>query len=256
VLNVLGTEAFVADTGTGEPCVLLHGNPDTHAVWTPVIERIAPRLRCYAPDLPGFGQTRVPAGFDFSLASQGEWVGALLDALGLERVHLVVHDVGGPHGLAFATEHAARLRSLTIFNTIFFPDYHWHFWARVWRTRGLGELAMAIMNRPLFVHELQRGSPHIPRAYADRAYDEITPEMKQAVLRWYRAMDPSVWRGWDTRLLAATRSIPTQVVWGDLDPYLPSRFADRFGGTVTHVPDCGHWVMLENPDVCAAKIAV
>ena len=246
----------VAEAGRGPDVVLLHGNPDTHHVWTPVIERLAPKHRCIAPDLPGFGKSHAPDDFDCSLDNQGAWVAGVLDALGLSRVHLVVHDVGGPYGLAFASKHPERLASLTIFNTNFFPDYKWHFWARVWRTRVFGEIAMAIANRPLFVRELKRGSPNIPTEYARQAYAEFGPHAKRMVLRWYRAMDPEVHAGWDERLLAATATTPKQVVWGDLDPFLPASTAEKYGTpNVQHVPECGHWVMQENPDLAATAIA-
>jgi len=238
------------------PILLLHGNPDTHRVWDAVVERLAPSHRCVAPDLPGFGGAEVPDGFDFSLASQGSWVAGFVDSLGVDQVHLVVHDVGGPYGLAFAAKNPQRIRSLTIFNTNFFPDYKWHFWARVWRTRVLGELAMKIANRPLFIREMRRGSPHMPREYASAAYDEFTKDTRRMVLRWYRAMDPEVHAGWDEELLAATANTPKQVLWGDRDPFLPSTTADRYGtDNVTHFPDYGHWVMVEDPEASAAAIA-
>jgi len=251
-----GVETHVAEAGAGPDVLLLHGNPDTHRVWQPVVERLSPRHRCITPDLPGFGDSKAPRDFDCSLANQGAWVAALCDALGLERFHLVVHDVGGPYGLAFAAKNADRLRSLTIFNTNFFPDYRWHFWARVWRTRVLGEMAMAIANRPLFIRELRRGSPKMTREYASAAYDEFTRDTKRMVLRWYRAMDPEVHAGWDQELIAATAATPKQVLWGDRDPFLPSSTADRYGtDQVTHFSDCGHWVMIEDPAAAAAAIA-
>lgn len=248
-------EAHVAEAGEGPPVVLLHGNPDTHSVWGPIVTHLAARHRCVAPDLPGFGQSRAPADLDLALEAQAAFVRDLLAALELPRVHLVVHDVGGVYGLAFATLHAAQLASLTIFNTLFFPDYRWHFWARVWRTRGLGELAMAIVNPPLFARELRRGSPRIPAEYTAHAYREYTRPTRRAVLRWYRAMNPERFAGWDTRLLAATAQTPKRVLWGDLDPFIPATTADRFSGEVTHLPDCGHWPMLEEPEHTAAAIA-
>jgi pimeloyl-ACP methyl ester carboxylesterase len=254
-VHVGAVETFVAEAGDGPPVVLLHGNPDTHAMWGPVVSRLAATHRCIAPDLPGFGRSRAPDDLDVSLPRQAAFVRDLCAALELPRVHLVVHDVGGPYGLAFASEHPERLASLTIFNTLFFPDYHWHFWARVWRTRGLGELAMRIMTQPLFVRELRRGSPRMPREYAVHAYREYSRSTRRMVLRWYRAMDPEVFAGWGERLLAGTATTPKQVLWGDLDPFIPASTADRFGGEVTHLPDCGHWVMLEAPERAAAAIA-
>lgn len=248
-------DAYVAEAGDGPPILLLHGNPDTHTVWGPVVARLSPRFRCIAPDLPGFGGSRAPADHDRSLESQAAFVRHLLDALELPRVHLVVHDIGGAHGLAFASQAPERLASLTIFNANFFPDFRWHFWARVWRTRVLGEIAMGIANRPLFVREMRRGSPRMPKEYAVHAYRAFTRSTKRAVLRWYRAMDPEVHAGWDERLLAATKDTPKQVLWGDLDPFQASRIADRYGGDVRHFADCGHWVMLEEPEQAAAAIA-
>lgn len=253
-VQVGAVETFVVDTGEGPPIVLLHGNPDTHAVWDGVVA-LLPGRRCLRPDLPGFGKSRAPEEFDCSMTAQGAFVAGLLDALELDRVHLVVHDIGGPYGLAFAAQHPERLRSLTIFNTILFPDYRWHFWARVWRTRGLGEFAMMIANRPLFVRELRRGSPRMPRDIAERTYAEFHQGAKRMVLRWYRAMDPSVWTGWDTRLVEATVNVPKQVLWGDLDPFIPAATADRFGCKSQHFADCGHWMMIEEPERAAAAIA-
>lgn len=251
-ITVGRVETLVAEIGEGPPVLLLHGNPDTHTVWSDVAQSLT-GVRVIAPDLPGFGASKAPADFDVSLEGQAEFVRGLVSALGLDQFHLVVHDIGGVYGLAFATLHPQRLLSLTIFNTIFFPDYRWHFWARVWRTRGLGESAMAIANRPLFVRELLRGSPDMPRDYADHAYDEFHRDAKRMALRWYRAMHPTVWQGWDTRLVEAIRDVPTQVVWGDKDPFIQSSFAERLGGSVRHVAH-GHWVMVENPQLAADAI--
>ena len=251
-VTVGNVEAHVAELGSGPPIVLLHGNPDTHTVWSAVANEL-PNLRVIAPDLPGFGATTAPADFDVSIEAQAEYIRGLVTALGLDQFHLVVHDIGGVYGLAFATLHPQRLLSLTIFNTIFFPDYRWHFWARLWRTWGVGGATMAIANRPLFVREMQKASPDMPRDYADHAYAAFHSGAKKMVLRWYRAMDPEVLQGWDTKLIEATRDVPTQVVWGDRDPFIQSKFADRLGGKVRHV-EHGHHVMVENPKLAADAI--
>jgi pimeloyl-ACP methyl ester carboxylesterase len=243
---------FVAESGSGPPIVFLHGNPDTHEVWGSTVARLG-NFRCIAPDLPGFGDSEV-GDHGVTLAGQSAWLDELTTALALEKFHLVCHDVGGVYGCAFAVEHSDRLQSLTIGNTIFSPDYRWHFWARVWRTRWLGELSQKILNRPLFVRELRRGSPRMPRAYAEQAYARINPRMMSQVLRWYRAMDPEVWRGWNDRLREVTARVPTQVLWGDLDPFIPPSQASTFGGEVHHFEDCGHWAMLEEPERFARKL--
>lgn len=251
-IEAAGINTYVAEHGEGPPIVLLHGNPDTHAVWATTVGSLT-GVRCIAPDLPGWGKTAPQQ--DLSLDAQGAWVAALLDQLQLDRVHLVAHDIGGCYGLAFAAQHPERLRSLTIMNTIFFPDYKWHFWGRVWRTKTLGELAMKLSAKFLFISQLRRGSPAMPRDYAEAAFDDFTPSTKETVLRYYRSANPDVWRGWDTKLIAAIKNVPSQVLWGDKDPFISPSFAERFGAkTVHHVPH-GHWLMVEDPEWCASKIA-
>lgn len=174
-LTVQGARTFVKEwpataspDATSRPVLLmLHGNPDTHAIWTGVATRISDRFRCLAPDLPGMGQSSTPDGWDASLSSQAAWVNSLCDSLSLtEPFHLAVHDIGGPFGLSFTCEHPERVRSLAIGNTLFQTSYRWHPWARVWRTPILGELSMALMNRALFIREVERAraSSHARRS--------------------------------------------------------------------------------------------
>lgn len=257
-MRVGSLEITVAQMGAaaGREILFLHGNPDTHLVWEQVCERLSP-YRSIVPDLPGFGTSDEDPG-GLTLEDQARFVHDLLDAMRVKQVDLVVHDIGGPYGLAFATLHPDRVRSLTIMNTIFSPSYRWHFWARIWRTPRLGELAMKVVNEPLFIHELRRGSKRIPREYAQHAWQNFTAKTRRTVLRWYRAMDPSVFQGWESELLAATANLPKAVIWGDRDPYIPVGNADKFGAApehVHHLPQCGHWVMLEAPARCADVIA-
>jgi pimeloyl-ACP methyl ester carboxylesterase len=252
-IAVGAVQAHVAEAGAEarEPIVLVHGNPDSHAVWAGVVARLADRHRCIAPDLPGFGASRAPDDFDFAFARQGAFVDALLDALGLDRVHLVVHDIGAAFGVAFATARAERVRTMTIFNASLFPA---HFWARVWQTRGLGELAMTLSNRRLFASQVRRGGPRMPQDYIDHAWAAFGKPVRRTALRFYRAMRREL-AGWDAWFRDATAATPKQVVWGDLDPFVPLGNADRFGANVHHVADCGHWVMAEDPELAARAIA-
>jgi pimeloyl-ACP methyl ester carboxylesterase len=250
-LQLGAIHAHVPEAGEGAPAIFLHGNPDTHAVWNTTIAAL-PQLRCFAPDLPGFGKSTAPDDHDLSLEAQAAFVLGIADALRLDRVHVVVHDIGGNYGLAFAALHPERVASLTVFNTIWSPSYRWHFWGRVWRTRVLGEAAMKLSIRPLFINQIRRGSKAMPRDYMELAFAELTPATKRHVLRYYRAMSPPVWQGWDTKLLAA--KLKTQVIWGDQDPFIPPRFASGFGVEPRHTPH-GHWLMAEDPQLAANAIA-
>lgn len=256
---VQGAPVSLREQGPADapPVVLLHGNPDTQETWGGVLRALdgAP-LRCLAPDLPGFGGSASHPGPERTLERFAGWTAELVTALAGERpIHLVVHDVGGFYGLPFACAHPERVASLTILNTLFWPDYRWHRFGKAWRTPLLGELVMTLANRWIFTTELRRGSKGYPLAEARAAYARVTPTTRREVLKLYRAMSPPVFGPWEPRLLAATAAIPTRVIWGERDPYIPSRFADRFGTTlVERLPDVGHWVQVERPDLVARTV--
>jgi pimeloyl-ACP methyl ester carboxylesterase len=256
MLRVGTVDTYVAEAGAGHGVLFVHGNPDTHRVWSEVVHRLKSRARCVAVDLPNWGRSVAHEQFDCSLENQAAFVKGVADGLDLDKVDLVVHDIGGIFGLSFATLHPERVRTLTIFNSTYFPDYVWHPLGRIWRMPVLGELAMLLTFRKWFVDSMIESAPLLPRAYAERAHDSFTWKTRHMVLRYYAAMDMAkVMAGWDTRMLGATKAIPKQVIWGDEDPFVPSRNAGRYEASVHHLAECSHWPMLENPDASAALIA-
>jgi pimeloyl-ACP methyl ester carboxylesterase len=252
----VGSGIHVRERGKGAPVLFLHGNPDTCEVWDGVVQRMAGRYRCLTPDLPGFGQSEVPRDFDCSLDGWSAWVDGVVRGLEVTApIDLVVHDFGGLFGLAWAVRHPERVRRLAILNTMFFPDYRWHFWARVWRTPLLGELSLALSTRTGLALEMRRGSKRLPMAYARKAYDVMTPVMKRTMLRLYRAADPQRFGPWQPGLEALMARVPALVLWGDLDPYLDKGLAERFhAARVRHFPHNGHWLAVEDPEVVAAHL--
>jgi pimeloyl-ACP methyl ester carboxylesterase len=251
-----GADIHVTEWGAGPPVLLLHGNPDSGIMWEGVAERLGESYRCIAPDLPGFGRSDVPAAFEPSLDGMARFVEQFLTAAAIGTpLDLVAHDFGGPFAFAWAVRHPQAVRRLVAINTLFFSDYRWHFWARVWRTPILGELAMLAMSKSGFAREMRRGSKRISDAHIEETYALMTPRMRKQVLRLYRASDPNKFGSWETDFLALTRTKPTLVIWGDEDPYVEKRFAERFNARrVVHLTDIGHWAPVEAPAECADAI--
>ena len=90
-----------------EAIVFVHGNPGSSRDWVDLIGHVAPFSRALAPDMPGFGQADKPADFDHTVAGYAKHLGTILDAEGVQRAHLVLHDFGGPWGLAWAADRPA-----------------------------------------------------------------------------------------------------------------------------------------------------
>ena len=100
--------------GDGPPLVLLHGIGSGSASWEAQFDGLSPRYRVIAWDTPGYGGSDPLPGERPSSAAYGDAVAGLLDGLGLERVHLLGHSLGGLIAAAFSARHPERLSSVTL----------------------------------------------------------------------------------------------------------------------------------------------
>ncbi|MGB2712064.1 MAG: alpha/beta hydrolase, partial [Conexibacter sp.] len=238
-----------------EAVVFVHGNPGSCDDWEALAGAAgAAGVRAVAFDLPDFGETIAPAGFAHTTLGYATYVGEALGALGIERVHLVLHDFGGPIGLVWAAMHADAVASVTLMDTGILPGYRWHRLARVWRTRVIGELFQATATRGAFRWLINRNEPRgLPRAFLDRMYDHYDRRTRRAVLKLYRATDDPGAAGVEFAGFMAPRDIPALVVWGEHDAYLPAEYAtrqrDAFPSAEVHVlPASGHWPYADAPE--------
>jgi pimeloyl-ACP methyl ester carboxylesterase len=255
--DVAGTSSRLAEAGpaeAGTAVVFLHGNPGSADDWEPLVGAVgASGLRALAFDLPDFGETIAPAGFEHSAPGYAGFVDAALAALGVERVHFVLHDFGGPIGLTWIASHADRLASLTLIDIGILPGYKWHRLARIWRTPVLGEIFQGTATRSAFRTLISRGEPRgLPRPFVERMYDHYDRRTKRAVLKLYRATDDP--GAPEPALVAALRERdpPALVIWGGGDAYLPSSYAERQRefvprAEVNVLPHSGHWPFADDP---------
>lgn len=257
-VNVHRARIHFSDSGKGVTTLFLHGIPDSGAVWDNVIAAMRGSYRCVAPDLPGFGQSAVPNGFRVTLDGMADFVDAFIAAIGIaEPINLVVHDIGGPYGLAWAVRHPEKVRSIAIMNTVFQSEYRWHRYGRICRIPVLGELLQLLTSQSGLAREIHTNSglSKPSREHISATFRGFTGSVRRMVLQLYRGLDPDVFENWDERLRALSKRVPSLVMWGDRDTYIPSAFAGRFGARqVKHFPECGHWPMVEIPDVVSRNL--
>lgn len=240
-----GIGSFALDEGDGEPVLCLHGVPASSWLYRRVVPALAARgLRGIAPDLPGLGLADRPEDADLSWRGLGRWTLAALDALGLEQVHLLVHDVGGPTGLELLAAAPERVTSLTVLNAPILVGSFTPPWVmRPFTVRGVGEAWLAGMVRPAFLALFRRQGLHRQDAVTD---DEIAVHLEllkrddggRAFLRMMRSFTAD--QATEDRFRAALDAFtgPTAVVWGEHDPALT---LDRHGAEARRAVDPDVW---------------
>ncbi len=208
-----------------------------------------------AVDLPGFGRSGKPGYLQYTIDEYDHFIERFLDENEVERVQLVMHDWGAV-GLAFAQRMPTRVERLAIVNVVpFLPGYRWHRTARLWRTLGLGELAMGTTNRfvlSLLSRESNATQGPMSGAWHDSVLAHFDAGTQRAILRLYRSSPSEVLAATGARL--ETLDMPALVVWGMRDPYIPARFGREYAQALPHaelveLPDAGHWPWLDRPDV-------
>ena len=223
-----GVESFVIEVGDGDPVVLMHGVPVSSFLYRRVAPALAERgVRAVAFDLPGLGLAQRPEAFDYRWTGLAGWTGAAIDALGIERCHLVVHDIGGPVGLEWAIRNPDRVLSLTAFDTLVdVASFHRPWPMHPFSIRGVGELWLRGLQRIPFrgIYRLVGVSDRsaVPAAEID-AHQALLKrdDGGRAFLRIMRGFEltPEKERFFFEGL--AGRPYPAQVVWGRDDRMLP-----------------------------------
>jgi 3-oxoadipate enol-lactonase len=94
--------------------VLIHGNDESSVVWFGWVPRMGQEFRLIRPDLPGFGRSRIPAGFEWSLPSLATFVAHVLDKAGVESAHVIGAKTGGAIAMQFAADYPSRTRTLAV----------------------------------------------------------------------------------------------------------------------------------------------
>jgi pimeloyl-ACP methyl ester carboxylesterase len=208
-------------------------------------------------DLPGWGasDTPDPRRFDYTMQGLARFFARLLEALGVGRYSLVVHD-WGVIGLIAALRHPERLERLVIFNTVpLLPGYRWHPIARyAWRVPVVGEAANLLTRRWTLwlASRLQPRAAMLNGELVEPIWRHWRRGFWRPMLILYRSADPGA-------LAAAGGGLgelrcPALVVAAHRDPYTAGRFGIAYArrlpnAELVELDDAGHWPWIDRPDV-------
>jgi pimeloyl-ACP methyl ester carboxylesterase len=255
----------VRDAGPpdGPVVLLLHGFPQHSDSWNAVIDRLtAQGYRCLAPNQRGYSPGARPSRRrDYRMSELVADVGALIDASGAQRVHLVGHDWGAAVAWATAAEIPERLLSVS---PISVPHPAAFIKSFATSRQSLASWYMYLFQLPripewlltrrdsAMVSDLLQRSGQTPAAAERDAQAISAPGALTAAINWYRALPLS-----NPRTSTRKISVPTMYVWSDQDTALLPKGAHDTARYVSGeyrfeiLPGVSHWIPDERPDQLA-----
>lgn len=246
--------------GEGSPVLLLHGITTYSFLWRNVAPLLAKNHDVIAADLLGCGDSDKPLDVSYALTDHARRFGALLEALKLDSVHLVGHDLGGGIAQIMAVHHRARLLSVAVVNTVAFD-----FWPVqpivAMRTPVIRQFLMACLDWGAFRAIVQRGMYH-----KDRVTPELmelffrplrTPEGRKAFLHFAKSLNNANLTSLAPALSELT--IPMLILRGDSDLYLGASNAEKLHATVPgsqleRIKTAGHFIQEDEPEWVAQQL--
>jgi pimeloyl-ACP methyl ester carboxylesterase len=261
-----GARIFVRVGGHGPAVVLLHGYGETGDMWAPLAAVLARDHTVIVPDLRGMGLSSHPAG-GYDKKTQGGDVAGVLDALKIDKVALVTHDIGNMVGYAFAAEQPSRVTKFALLDA---------------PLPGVGPWD-EIVKSPLLWHfhfggpDMERLVKGRERIYLDRFWNDFSADPKsfdEASRRHYAklyARPGAMHSGFeqfkafdqdasDNKAFVAQGLLPMPVLAIGGDKSLGSTMAVVMRAAATNVqetviPHSGHWLMEENPTATISAIS-
>ncbi|HEU4702829.1 MAG TPA: alpha/beta hydrolase [Conexibacter sp.] len=260
-----GTEHHVVTAGEGPPVLLIHGFPQTWYEWRHVIEALAPRYFCIAPDMRGMGDS-APCVVGQDKRNLANDMAGVLTALDVDRAFIVGHDWGAGVAQRFVLDHTERARALISMGMPYVPlfpleslltveqlHHSWYLWMH--QDPVLPEQIADRAGDALVRWFLEHGSGERGSPFTDEEVEEYASRFKgeraTAQFNCYRTVftvDAPHWAADADRRL----DLPTLWIKGgqdrfnaDWQQYVPLAFAHL---RIEVFEGCGHWIPEEEPE--------
>lgn len=266
-MDLQGLSYHFIDEGTGDPIVMIHGNPTWSFYYRELVKALSPEFRTIVPDHIGCGLSEKPdiKRYDFRLKSRVDDLETFLDHLNLKKkITLILHDWGGMIGMAYALRRPEIIDGIVIMNTAaFLPPGGKKLPFRLWAIRNIRLFSeAAVLGFNLFSY----GALYMA------SYKGLSKEVKSGLAAPYNC--------WKNRIatlkfvqdipvsnkdysyglvkyvdknLNILKDIPMLICWGNHDFVFDSAYLSewqrRFPDAHAHIfSDAGHYVLEDVPD--------
>ena len=234
-------------TGQGPALVLLHGFLCDSRVWRGELETLSDQFKVVAWDAPGAGESRDPPD-PFTITDWAAALAAFLDAIGIERAHILGLSWGGLLAQEFYRLHSQRCLTLILADT--YAGWKGSLGPRAAQQRLTRCLRESTLPADEFI------TRWVPHEFFANAKPELADEMAIVVSQFhplgFRLMAETLADN-DTNDLLATIQVPTLLLWGEHDQRSPIGVAEQFRSAIpraelTVIPGAGHVSNMEQPN--------
>ena len=250
-----GVKLYYEECGSGTPIVFVHEFAGDWRTWEPQLRHFSRRYRCIAYNARGYPPSDVPADIErYSQQRARDDILGVLDALGIERPHIVGNSMGGFATLHFGMAYSPRALSLVVAGCGYGarPDQYREFQAqsrelaKSMLDKGMAHIAATYGHGPSRLQLKDKD----PRGFAEfvRQFSEHSAQVSANTMLGYQARRPSLY---DLTADMARITTPTLIVAGDeddavLEPSLMMKRTIPTAGLVV-LPKSGHMTNLEDP---------
>ncbi len=249
------TPLHIADSGKGEKCVvLLHGYLESMYVWDDFLPLLTPSVRVITVDIPGHGISAVQ-GEVHTMEYVADVLHDMLDVLGLDKVTMVGHSMGGYITLAFCAKYAERLDGLVLLSSSPFPD------TELKRENRRREIALVKAGKKDALARVAPETGFAPhnrkrlKDYIDDLVECVHVTEDEGIVALLGGMIQRV----DQNAMLAACGVRQLFILGKHDAYIPVEAAEEFialnpQAEVVWLEDSGHMGFIEEPTACAQAL--
>lgn len=257
--KVLGHYIAYHREGSGETVLLIHGITTYSFIWASMFHALKNEYEVIAVDLLGCGDSDKPVDVDYSIKNQALLIKEFLQALGISKVHLVGHDVGGGIAQIFTVSFPDLVITSTLINSVAYD-----FWPvqpiTAVRTPIIRQLAMAVVDMGMFKLIVQRGLFYKEKATPELMNYFFAPmrdrEGRKAFLHFAACLNNQDLMDISDGLRQTEK--PVLIIRGEADAYLGSTISEKLhseipGSELAFIPDGGHFIQIDVPDLLVQK---
>jgi pimeloyl-ACP methyl ester carboxylesterase len=253
--EVRGKRIHYLHMGDGTPLVLLHSFPCSSYEWRHVIPRLARDYAVYAPDLLGYGKSKVEPGVDRSLAAQVAYIAEWMDSAGIPPAVIVGQDIGGGVAQRLAVQYPQRVRGLILINSVCFDSWPYDY-SELLAEPVWGKFTGGFFGRRTGLKSQLKQMVYYQRLLSKGVVDNYFEPWAGSSGRQDLILAAESFDNRDTRIIEeglARIKVPTLVIAGRFDPLQSINYSKRLAGAIPGarfipIANCGHLASEDEPE--------